>query len=131
MFIAPCGIDCRLCRAYTRDRKPCPGCRGNDCQKSDACITCVIKNCKELVTGNHLFCFSCAQFPCVHLRHLDDRYRVQYSVSVLANLERIKAVGVETFVTEETSRWTCPECDMLLCMHKPQCLNCGYTWQGQ
>jgi rubredoxin len=25
-------------------------------------------------------------------------------------------------------KWTCPECGERLCMHKPQCLNCGYTW---
>ena len=102
MLIAPCGVDCGLCRAFIRDRKPCPGFRGDDRHKSNACIRCAIKNCKELAAGKHQFCSSCAQFPCAHLRHLDGRYRARYSVSVIANQERIKAVGVERFVTEET-----------------------------
>ena len=29
-LIAPCGMNCSLCRAYGRERKPCPGCRGDD-----------------------------------------------------------------------------------------------------
>jgi hypothetical protein len=131
VLIAPCGVNCRLCRSYLRDRHPCPGCRGGDCHKSKASITCAIKNCKELAIGKYRFCFSCAEFPCTVLLHLDHRYRARYSVSVIENLERIKAVGVEKFITEETTKWSCPECASFLCMHKPLCVNCGYEWQHQ
>jgi hypothetical protein len=130
-IIAPCGLNCRLCRAYIRDRNPCPGCRGEDRHKSNACINCPIKNCQELAAGQHRFCYSCGKFPCAVLRHLDHRYRSRYSVSAIENLERIKTVGVEQFVAEETAEWTCPKCGLLLCMHKPQCVACGYSWQDQ
>lgn len=130
-IVAPCGINCSLCRAYIRDREPCPGCRGSDGSKSNACLTCVIKNCRELAAGDHRLCNTCDKFPCVELLHLDKRYRTKYGVSVIANLERIKAVGVELFVIEETAKWSCPECGSLLCMHKPQCINCGHTWQDK
>jgi predicted RNA-binding Zn-ribbon protein involved in translation (DUF1610 family) len=62
------------------------------------------------------------------LLHLDLRYRTRYRVSVIANLERLQAVGASLFVDEEATKWSCPECGARLCMHKPQCLNCGYTW---
>jgi hypothetical protein len=131
MIIAPCGINCSLCRAYIRDRLPCPGCRGVDSHKSNACVACVIKNCEELAAGGHPFCYSCASYPCPVLLHLDKRYRTRYGVSVITNLERIQADGVSCFVAEEATRWSCPECGSRLCMHKPQCVNCGYTWRVQ
>ena len=129
-IIAPCGINCSLCRAYMRDRDPCPGCRGGDSNKSNACLTCAIKNCSELAAGNHRFCSSCPQFPCAELSHLDHRYRTQYGVSVIDNLIRIKVAGVKEFIAEEAVDWSCPECGSRLCMHKPQCPHCGSTRQG-
>ncbi len=131
MIVAPCGINCSLCRAYIRERHPCAGCRGDDSSKSNACLTCAIKNCMKLATGNHQFCFTCANFPCAELRHLDRRYRTKYGVSVVANLESIKSIGVKNFVLEEADKWSCPECGSRLCMHKPECGNCGFTWQGK
>ncbi len=127
-IIAPCGINCSLCRAYIRERQPCPGCRGVDERKSNACITCAIKNCKELAAGGFQFCSFCDKFPCADLKRLEKRYQTRYGVSVIANLQRIKTIGVERFLAEETAKWTCPECGSLLCMHKPQCVSCGHTW---
>jgi hypothetical protein len=128
-IVAPCGLNCSLCRAYLRDRKPCPGCRGGGTNKSNACLTCAIKNCDELAAGGNQFCSSCDQFPCADLLRLDARYKTRYGVSAIANLERIKAVGVARFVAEEKAKWSCSECGSLLCMHKPQCLHCGHAWQ--
>jgi hypothetical protein len=129
-LIAPCGLNCGLCRAFVRDRNPCPGCRGGNIHKSNACVTCVIKNCGELAAGNYRFCFSCAKYPCSDLLHLDDRYRTKYGISVVANLGRIETIGVESFVTEEGAKWLCKKCGSRLCMHKPQCAACGHTWQS-
>jgi len=129
MIIAPCGFDCSLCRAYIREQQPCPGCRKGDLNKSHACLTCVINNCKELTDGGHQFCFSCAKYPCADLLQVDERYRIKYGVSFIANQERIRAVGVRNFIAEEKIKWACPECGTRLCLHKPQCVKCGYTWQ--
>jgi len=129
-IIAPCGLNCSLCRAYVRERNPCPGCRSSTTNKSNACLTCAIKNCAELAAGGHAFCSSCEKFPCADLLHLDTRYQARYGVSAIGNLEHIKAIGVARFVAEETAKWSCPECGSLLCMHTPQCPNCGHTWQS-
>ncbi|MCX6034209.1 MAG: DUF3795 domain-containing protein [Chloroflexi bacterium] len=127
-LIAPCGINCRLCRAYTRDRKSCPGCRGDDTNKSNSCVTCQIKNCGKMINGKIEYCFKCDEFPCPRLTHLDKRYRNKYGTSVIDNLMSIKRIGVINFVKNENKKWTCPECGSMICMHKPQCLSCGFAW---
>ena len=129
-LIAPYGLNCSLCRAFVRDRNPCPGCRVGNIRKSNVCVTCVIKNCEELAAGNYQFCFSCAKYPCVDLLHLDHRYRTKYGISVVANLGRIETIGIERFVAEESAKWLCEKCGSRLCMHKPQCTACGHTWQS-
>lgn len=128
-IIAPCGLNCSLCRAYVRELNPCPGCRGGEDHKASACLACAIKNCKELAAGGHQFCSTCDRYPCADLLHLDARYRTRYGVSAIGNLEHIKAIGVERFLAEEAAKWSCAKCGYLLCMHEPQCLNCGHAWQ--
>ena len=129
-LIAPCGINCSLCRAYARDRKACPGCQGEDPSKSKACITCPIKNCEKMVKGKIEYCFDCDEFPCKRLAHLDKRYRIKYGTSVIDNLTNIQKIGLINFVKNENKKWTCPECGSMICMHKPQCLSCGYVWRN-
>jgi hypothetical protein len=127
--IAPCGMNCRLCRAYIRDKKACPTCRSDDSLKSKACVTCRIKNCEKIAKGKINYCFGCDRFPCDRLNHLDERYRTKYGMSMIDNLLRIKKFGIRHFDRNETERWTCPECSQLICVHKPQCLSCGHKWR--
>ena len=127
-LIAPCGINCRLCRAYIRDKKPCPGCREDNTFKSKSCVTCLMKNCEKMAEGEFSYCFDCDEFPCPRLSHLDWRYRTRYGTSPIDNLLSIKDTGIINFVISEDKKWTCPECGSMLCMHKPQCLTCGFVW---
>ena len=125
-LIAPCGIDCRLCRAYGRNRNPCPGCRTSAGGCTSGCVRCL--KCATLASGLVNYCFECAEFPCKRLEHLDQRYRTRYATSPIANLRRIQADGIRVFVRSENEKWTCPRCGAMLCMHEPQCAACGYTW---
>jgi Protein of unknown function (DUF3795) len=127
-LIAPCGMNCRLCIAYTRDKNACPGCRGDDSVKPKTRVICLIKNCEEITRGNVRYCFSCDRFPCDRLNHLDARYRTNYGMSMIDNLVHIKKFGIRHFIKNEKNRWTCPECSQLLCVHKKQCLSCGNKW---
>src|SRR5271157_4705617 len=104
-LIAPCGMDCRLCRAYAREHRPCPGCRKNDGPKSNACVVCPIKNCIKLVGQELKFCFDCNEFPCTRLEHLDKRYRSKYGMSTIENLLNIKKLGIRQFVRNENEKW--------------------------
>jgi hypothetical protein len=127
-LIAPCGLNCRLCHAYARDKNVCPGCRGDDVSKSKSCVACKIKNCEKLVKGEFEYCFQCDEFPCALLIHLNRRYKTKYGTSPIVNLNRIKEIGISRYVEDENIKWACPECGALICMHKPQCLSCGYVW---
>jgi hypothetical protein len=128
-LIAPCGIDCRLCRAFTRDKKACPGCRSDAPWKANACITCRIKNCEKRINGKFEYCFECDEFPCARMIHLDKRYRTKYETSPIDNLASIQKNGINNFIGNENIKWACPECGAMMCMHKPQCLACGYVWR--
>jgi hypothetical protein len=128
ILIAPCGINCRLCYAYIREKNHCPGCRGDDSQKMKSCLACRIKNCEKLMEGDFKYCYECDTFPCMLVKHLDKRYRTKYGTQPIENLIWIKTEGIERFVESENMKWTCPECGVMLCMHKPQCLTCGYEW---
>jgi len=128
-LIAPCGMNCRLCYAYIREKNVCPGCRGDDTNKAKSCVTCRIKNCNKLAEGRLKYCYSCNIFPCTRLRQLDKRYRTKYSMSMIDNLNTIKELGIRQFVKNEKQRWTCPQCGEFFCVHRSQCPSCGYTWR--
>jgi hypothetical protein len=128
ILIAPCGMNCRLCYAYIRDEKSCPGCRGDDRQKMISCLNCKIRNCDNLAKGRIQYCFSCEEYPCARLKHLDKRYRTKYGMSMIENLENIKKNGIRKFIRNEAKRWTCPGCGEIISVHKSQCLYCQYTW---
>jgi hypothetical protein len=127
-MIAACGMDCTLCSANTREKRQCAGCNGEDAGKPNYCVTCPIKFCAEPRTGATGLCFECAKYPCARLRRLDKRYRGRYGMSMLENLERIREGGLEAFMDFERERWKCPECGETICVHKPECVNCGHAW---
>ena len=127
-LIAPCGINCRLCRAYIRDKKSCPGCRADDTGKAISCISCKIKNCAIMRNGHIEYCYQCEEFPCQRVKNLDKRYRAKYGTSVIENLKGIEHFGIFQFIENENKKWTCPACGALICMHHSRCLSCGYAW---
>jgi hypothetical protein len=87
-----------------------------------------MKNCPTLVDGGFKYCHECDKFPCARVKHLDKRYRTKYGASPIANLVSIQESGIRKFIQLENQKWTCPNCGEMLCMHKPQCLSCGYVW---
>jgi hypothetical protein len=131
-LIAPCGMNCRLCWGYIRDKNTCPGCRcleAHESQKSQHRTTCILKNCEHNVGGITKYCSEgCGSFPCARLKGLDKRYREKYGMSMIDNLSVINASGIRHFIRSEKEKWACPKCGELICVHKPACLSCGYKW---
>jgi len=124
-LVATCGMNCGLCIAYQRERKPCSGCNGPDENKPRHCVVCSIRNCDELKTNGSNFCFVCRKFPCSRLKQLDKRYRTKYGMSMVENLNSIRQYGLDKFVTIENKKWECPECGSLLSVHSESCITCG------
>lgn len=123
-LIAPCGMNCALCRAYQRNKKPCTGCKGSNETKPGYCIKCYIKNCSVIQSNASGFCYDCDSFPCKRLKQLDARYRSKYHMSMIENLEMIKENDVVSFLQHEATRWTCKECGSLICIHQATCPKC-------
>ena len=126
-MIAPCGMNCGLCLAHLRRKNRCLGCNGDDAHKAKHCTVCRIKNCDGIKAGEGDFCFQCARFPCARLRQLDKRYRAKYGMSMIENLERLRALGMEGFIALEKRRWKCAECGGVICVHREQCIYCGHV----
>lgn len=120
--IAPCGMNCRLCIAYLREKNKCDGCLTPNTKCSKACT---LRFCDK---RKGKYCdHTCTTFPCKRLKNLDKRYREKYGMSMLKNLEYIETLGIRHFVKNENSRWKCPECGELVCVHRSECLKCQNT----
>ena len=124
-LVAPCGMNCGICMAYLREKNKCPGCRAADTNKAISVMRCKITNCAVIQKGKAKFCFRCDDFPCKNLKHLDQRYRTRYHMSMIDNLENIRAGGIREFSRTEVSRWTCLQCGGTICVHKGYCYSCG------
>ena len=128
-LIAPCGMNCALCRAHMREKKACPGCRGIDDDKPKTRILCRIKKCRKMAANGEKFCVGCDTLPCADLRRLDERYRRKYGMSMVDNLAVIGTIGIRRFIRRERKKWSCPECLSLICVHEPRCLSCQHRWR--
>jgi hypothetical protein len=117
-------MDCGICMAYLRKTNRCPGCRVETLDKRKTCLECKIKNCINLSKGDLSFCFECKDYPCDKLKHLDLRYRTKYGMSMIANLNKIKEVGLTDFMKIENTRWVCPNCGNPICVHNKKCYFC-------
>ena len=124
-LIAPCGMNCGICRGYLREKNKCPGCRGIDVNKPVTRSKCKIKNCSELKINNLKFCIKCKRFPCKKINQLDKRYRTKYNMSMIENLQDIGKLGIRKFVINEKKRWDCSKCGFPICVHSGCCFNCG------
>jgi len=111
-LIAPCGMNCAVCKAYLRQRNPCHGCKDIEQNKSKTRVNCKMRLCDKR-TGD--FCYECMEFPCDRLRHLDQRYRTRYGMSEIENLEFIRDNGIRKFLERERKKYISDK--GILCVH--------------
>jgi hypothetical protein len=129
-LIAPCGMNCAVCSAFLARkydlkkqgimRSYCAGCRpqGRNC-------AFMKKNCERLGKGLVPYCYECTEYPCRRLKHLDKRYRTNYRMSMIENLDFIKEQGMEQFLKREEEKWLCPDCGGTISCHGGLCFKCG------
>ncbi len=113
LLITPCGMNCGICSSYLAFRYDvksrgirmpyCAGCRPRN--KKCAFLK---KRCAILMNGEVKYCFECADFPCENLQALDRRYRTNFRMSMISNLELIKKEGIVRLLESEAERWECP-----------------------
>jgi hypothetical protein len=105
ILIAPCGVNCGICRAHLRKNKKCLGCR----IERSVHIACVIYNCEKLKDCRSGFCFECLDFPCRKIKHLDERHLKKMGTSNIENLRIIKEKGITYFLHREEEKRLHPE----------------------
>lgn len=132
-LIAPCGMNCGICRAYLREKNKCPGCREDDTHKPITRANCKIKRCIFFENDKTKFCFECKKLPCHNLDHLDKRYQTKYGMSMITNLENIRKLGINKFIKNEIDKWKCPVCGGTICVHDRKCYTCDaiFRWNNR
>ena len=128
-LIAPCGMNCALCKAYLaythgvpRQRGKvthCEGCR----PRAKNCY--VIRGCLKLRKHQIESCGQCDMVPCKNLAHLDKRYRERYDMSMVENLKEIKTLGIQEFLENQRKKYRCSNCGDVVCVHDGKCYSCG------
>jgi predicted RNA-binding Zn-ribbon protein involved in translation (DUF1610 family) len=75
-------------------------------------------------------CIECDEFPCTEHKgklsgsHPDDP-RFEYRREAVGNLERVSDVGYDLWLTEQETRWRCPECGGRVAFYQYTCRDCG------
>ncbi|MCL5949833.1 MAG: DUF3795 domain-containing protein [Candidatus Bathyarchaeota archaeon] len=129
-LIAPCGMNCGICKAYLAYTHGIPRQRG----KVTHCAGClprakncyIKRGCKKLSKHQIQSCHQCDTMPCKHLDHLDKRYRERYGMSMVENLKMIKAEGMDAFLKNQEEKYRCSNCGGVVCVHDGKCYSCSY-----
>lgn len=128
-LVAPCGMNCGVCSAYLAYSKNISKKKG----KIVHCIGCRPRNkkcaylkghCDKLSSYQIEFCFECEEFPCARLKHIDQRYRKRYNTSLIDNLQKIKAEGINSFLEEQHEKFKCSKCGGTISIHNGKCYDC-------
>jgi hypothetical protein len=122
-MLAPCGMNCAVCYAHLRRKKPCLGCWAKAEAQPRHCRECPIRTCA--VEKRSAFCSDCPEFPCAVVKRLDRSYRQRYQVSLIDNSLRLKRVGLKRYLREEKRRWACADCGGTISLHDRICSQCG------
>ena len=134
-LIAPCGMNCAICVAYfgytmsgTMRKHSCQGCQSKETSGTSLSRkNCAFlkKHCELLRKNLVRFCYECDEFPCEHLKKLDNRYRRTYNMSMIENLESIEGVGMKRFLQDQAEKYTCHQCGGSICVHTNICYRCS------
>ena len=133
-LVAPCGINCGICKAYLAYSRGVPTKKG----KISHCMGClprnkncafIKRNCEKIRKKQIRFCYQCAEMPCRRLAHLDEHYRHSYAMSMVENQKEIKTKGIDSFLRSQAEKYRCPNCGDVVSVHDGKCYACGY--QGQ
>ena len=129
-LIAPCGMNCGICKRYLAYSRGIPEEKGKviHCQ---GCLplnkNCFIKRgCKKIANNEIKFCFECDNIPCENLNRLERRYRERYSMSMVENLKELKDKGMEKFLENQESKYKRSKYGDIISVHDRKCYTCGH-----
>ena len=89
-LIAPCGMNCGICKAYLAYSRGVPYKKGevahcNGCLERNKNCAFIKRDCPKKVGKQLRFCYECADLPCKELAKLDELYSARYGMSMIEN----------------------------------------------
>ncbi len=127
-MIAPCGLNCSLCKRALAKEDPCPGCLGPNARKPAFCSEkCGIVLCRKRIENGYVYCDECPDYPCANVLEKEMRYTSGYPLceSPGKNLRAIRETGMAQFLENERKQWACRACGHIICVHTGRCSGCG------
>jgi len=130
-LIAPCGMNCGICKAYLAYSRGVPYKKG----EVSHCTGCFMRNkncafikrdCEKLRKKQIRFCYECADMPCKELVKLDLYYSARYGMSMVENQKMIQEKGMGAFLQSQVEEYQCPSCGDIISVHDGKCYACGY-----
>lgn len=130
-LVAPCGMNCGICKAYLAYSRGVPYKKG----EVSHCTSCLVrnKNCAFIkrdcgkIRKNHIrFCYECVNMPCDNLTKIDGYYRARYGMSMVENQKMIQGKGMMEFLESQSEKYRCASCGDVVSVHDGKCYACGY-----
>ena len=130
-LIAPCGMNCGICKSYLAYSRGVPYEKG----KISHCMGCLVRNknctfikrnCAKIRKKQIRFCNECENMPCKQLAKIDEYYRARYGMSMVENQKMIREKGIDKFLKSQAKKYRCPKCDDIISVHDGKCYTCGY-----
>ncbi len=137
-FAAVCGLYCEACSLFIATKEDperlkklaekfhlseetmrCYGCRSE--KRGPYCQQCKMSACAA--ERGIDFCVECPEYPCDDLKAFQAER--PHRIELWEDLERIHAVGYETWMEEARKKYSCPSCKTTNSAYDLQCRNCG------
>lgn len=130
-LVAPCGMNCSICKAYLALSRNVPRKKGAvthcaGCRVRDKNCAFIKRDCEKIRKKQILFCYQCPDMPCERLTKLDTYYRSRYSMSMIENQKLMKEKGMTAFLKDQIEKYQCPKCGDVVSVHDSKCYACGY-----
>ena len=109
-LIAPCGMNCGICKAYLAYSRGAPYKKG----KVSHCTGCLVRNkncafvkrdCEKLGKKQIPFCYECVDVPCKQLAKLGEYYKAHYGMSMIENQKTMKEEGMDRFLKSQAEKY--------------------------
>ena len=126
-LIAPCGMNCGICKSYLAYSIGIPKKKG----KVSHCPGCIPRNKNCYISGDvenfeekNESCVEIDSMSCENLDRLDRRYRSRYNMSMVESLGEIREQGMENFLEKQEKKYRCSECGDVVSVHDGKCYTC-------
>lgn len=129
--IAPCGMNCGVCKAYLAYSRGVPYKKGQvshctGCLSRNKNCAFVKRDCEKLRKKRIRFCYECADMPCKNLAKIDEYYRARFGMSMVENLKMMQDRGIAEFLRRQAEVYRCPSCGDVVSIHNGRCYACGH-----